>query len=96
MGKYRENKNNHNKFNNKGKLTYYLINQQSCMHVMSGCCHILFSSLRCILFLNETFNKVRICKHFSDSFPIQNGLKQGDALSPLLFNFALEYAVMWD
>jgi hypothetical protein len=29
----------------------------------------------------------------SDSFPIQNGLKQEDALSPLLFNFALEYAV---
>ena len=26
-------------------------------------------------------------------FPIRNGLKQGDALSPLLFNFALEYAV---
>jgi hypothetical protein len=29
----------------------------------------------------------------SDSFPIQNDLKQGDALSPLFFNFALEYAV---
>jgi hypothetical protein len=28
------------------------------------------------------------------SFSIQNGLKQGDALSPLFFNFALEYAVM--
>jgi hypothetical protein len=29
----------------------------------------------------------------SDSFPIHNGLKQGDALSPLFFNFALEYAI---
>jgi hypothetical protein len=29
----------------------------------------------------------------SDSFLIQNGLKQGDALSTLLFNFALEYAI---
>jgi hypothetical protein len=29
----------------------------------------------------------------SDKFPIQSGLKQGDALSPLLFNVALEYAI---
>jgi hypothetical protein len=39
--------------------------------------------------LNETYSKVRICKHLSDSFPIQNGLKQGDALSPLLFKLCL-------
>jgi hypothetical protein len=29
----------------------------------------------------------------SDKFPIQNRLKQGDASSPLLFNFALEYII---
>jgi hypothetical protein len=38
---------------------------------------------------NETYIKVRIGKYLPDSFPIQNGLKQGDVLSPLLFNFAL-------
>jgi hypothetical protein len=42
--------------------------------------------------LNETHSKVHTGKHLSDSFPIQNGLKH-DALSPLLFNFALEYAI---
>jgi hypothetical protein len=26
-------------------------------------------------------------------FPIKNGLKGGDALSPVLFNFILEYAI---
>ena len=29
----------------------------------------------------------------SDRFPLKNGLKQGVALSPLLFNFALEYTI---
>jgi hypothetical protein len=43
--------------------------------------------------LNETYSKVRIGKHLSDSFPIQNSLKQGDALPSLLFKFALEYAI---
>jgi hypothetical protein len=45
------------------------------------------------MYLNETYSKVRTGKHLSESFPIQNGLKQGDALSPLLFNVALEYAI---
>jgi hypothetical protein len=34
----------------------------------------------------------RIGKNLSDSFPIKIGLNQGDDLSQLLFNFALEYA----
>jgi hypothetical protein len=42
--------------------------------------------------LNETCSTVRIGKNMSEKFPIQNGLKQEDALSPLLCNFALEYA----
>ena len=43
--------------------------------------------------LSETYNRVRVGKNLSDMFPFRNGLKQGDALSPLLFNFALEYAI---
>jgi hypothetical protein len=43
--------------------------------------------------LNLTCSKVHTGKYFSDNFPVQNGLGEGDALSPLLFNFALEYAI---
>ncbi|KAJ4451248.1 hypothetical protein ANN_02709, partial [Periplaneta americana] len=39
---------------------------------------------------SETYSRVRIGQFLSDAFPIHS--KQGDALSPLLFNFALEYA----
>jgi hypothetical protein len=44
------------------------------------------------LCLNESYSKVRIGRHLSDKFQIQNGLR-GDALSPLLLNFVLEYAI---
>jgi multidrug transporter EmrE-like cation transporter len=43
--------------------------------------------------LNETYSTVCIDKFQSDKLPIQNGPKQGDALSPLLFNSALEHAI---
>jgi hypothetical protein len=43
--------------------------------------------------LNVLYSKDNINNHFSDNFPIQNGIKQGDALSPLLFDFDLEYAI---
>ncbi|KAJ4434033.1 hypothetical protein ANN_16352 [Periplaneta americana] len=38
-------------------------------------------------------HRVHIGQFLSDAFPIHCGLNQGDALSPLLFNFALEYAI---
>jgi hypothetical protein len=43
--------------------------------------------------LSETHSTVRIGKYLREKFPIQIGLKQGHALSPLLLNFALEYAI---
>jgi hypothetical protein len=43
--------------------------------------------------LHETYSKFRLGKYLSHNFPTYNGLKQRDALSPLLFNFALECAV---
>jgi hypothetical protein len=57
------------------------------------------------MFLNEIYFKLRIGKHLSDNFPIQNVLIQGDSLPPLLFNFAVytagpgkpgEIEIKWD
>ena len=42
--------------------------------------------------MTETYNRVQVGNNVSDRFPIRNGLQQGDTLSPVLFNFALEYA----
>jgi hypothetical protein len=40
--------------------------------------------------LNDTYSKTHGGKHLSDSFPIQNGIKQGNVLSPLLFKFCFD------
>jgi hypothetical protein len=43
--------------------------------------------------LNKTYSKVHTANILSDYIHIQNGLKQEDALSPLLYNLLLEYAI---
>jgi len=43
--------------------------------------------------VGETYSRVRVGKHLSDMFPVKNGLKQRKAVTPLLFNFAVEYAI---
>ena len=43
--------------------------------------------------LHETHNRAWAGEHFSDVLLIKNDLKHGDALSPLAFNFALEYTI---
>jgi len=42
--------------------------------------------------VTETYIRVQVGKHLCDIFPIQNGLKKRDTISPLLLNFALDYA----
>jgi hypothetical protein len=43
--------------------------------------------------MTETYSRVQVGKNLSEMFPIRSGLKQGDALLPLLFNFALKRAI---
>jgi hypothetical protein len=43
--------------------------------------------------LNETYSTIQVGKHLPDMLPIKNGLKQGDALLPLLVNTAVEDAI---
>jgi len=45
-----------------------------------------------IYVINSKF-KVRYNQQISDEFCVETGLRQGDALSPMIFNIALEYIV---
>ena len=49
--------------------------------------------LQCKMCLNETYSRVQVDKNLTDMFHVRNGLKQGDAISPLplFFNYGLEY-----
>jgi hypothetical protein len=55
---------------------------------------ILLKLVRLIkIYLNEIYGRDQVGKHLCDRIPIKSGLKQGDAISPLLSKFALEYAI---
>jgi hypothetical protein len=43
--------------------------------------------------VKETCGMIHFGKYLPDVFPMKIGLKQADALSSLLFNFALDYAI---
>jgi hypothetical protein len=43
--------------------------------------------------LTRTYSKVNVVEYLSDTFAIQNGLEQGDAILPSVLNLALEYAI---
>ena len=44
-------------------------------------------------YLSVVYSRFRAGKVLSDMFAIKNGFEQGDALSPLLLNFVLEYTI---
>jgi hypothetical protein len=46
-----------------------------------------------LLIIYKTYSNVCVGKNLPDTFSIQNGLKQGDALSPLQYYFALQYEI---
>jgi hypothetical protein len=56
-----------------------------------GICQRLIRLIKLCLY--ETYSRAQVGKHLSGRFLVKISLKQGDALSPLLFNFALEYAI---
>jgi len=47
----------------------------------------------CRILNNEIYAKVKIGKHLSSEFKVNVGLRQGDAIAPLLFNTVLETAI---
>lgn len=55
--------------------------------------HFSISIIFILKFRFCVFYKVRTGKLLPDAFSIQNGQKQGDVLSQLLFIFDLEYAI---
>jgi len=70
------------------------LSQREVLYIILTELDLLMKLVRLIkMCLNETSSKVHIGKILSDAFPIQNGLKQGNTLSSLLFNFAIEYAM---
>jgi hypothetical protein len=56
-----------------------------------------------IMYVNQTYSTVHIGKNLFDKFPFHNGMKQGDTLSPFLWNLPLggskitrKTEIVWD
>lgn len=45
------------------------------------------------MYLNEAYSRVQVGKNLSDTFLINNEMKQVDALSSVLFSFRIKYVI---
>ena len=92
LGKYKYNEAVHQLFLNVKKF-YYSVRRDVLYNILIEF-DIPMKLVRLIkMCLNDTYSRVRVGKHFSEVFPIRNDLKLGEALSPILLNFALNYAL---
>jgi hypothetical protein len=72
------------------KKAYNSVRRQNLYNILTEF-GILMKLVRLIrMCLTELYSRVQVGKNLSDMFPIRNGLKQGNALLPILFNFAVE------
>jgi hypothetical protein len=75
------------------KKVYVSVKREVLCNILIGC-GITMKMARLInMCLNEAYSSVQVQKHLSDMLHIKKGLEIGDALSPLLSNCALEYAI---
>ena len=75
------------------KRAYDSVRREVLNNILIEFCYLLENGKAIKMCLCETYSRVWVGKHLSDMFPFRNGLKQGDALSSLFFNFAPEYAI---
>jgi hypothetical protein len=70
------------------KKAYDLVSREVLHKILLEFCIPITLERQRKICLNETYSRVHGGKHLSHVFPITNGLKRGDTLSPLLSKFA--------
>ena len=60
---------------------------------MYVCCHLNSMYGLCKVFLNETYERVRVGKHLSNTFHIENGFETRRCFIAIAFKICIRYAI---